>query len=107
MFPKVRRIALSLCASDTLKCPKLGRFESVQAALTDIKKSGEAERAAPAKEKIEIGNLRGISCDDLWDWERGEPTALARRFLTKLKSFRNSATERCPWRCSLLVKSVR
>ena len=58
---------------------QLGTYKSVQAALTDSKKSGETERAAPAKEKIETAYL--VSADDLWDWERGEATALARRLL--------------------------
>ena len=58
---------------------QVGTFRSVQAALTDSKKSGETERAAPAKEKITPAYL--VSADDLWDWERGEETPLARRLL--------------------------
>ena len=58
---------------------QLGTYKSVQAALTDSRKSGETERAAPAKEKIETAYL--VSADDLWDWERGEATALAPRLL--------------------------
>ena len=58
---------------------QLGTYKSVQAALTDSRKSGVTERAAPAKEKIETAYL--VSADDLWDWERGEATALAPRLL--------------------------
>ena len=60
---------------------QIARFETVTSALTDSKKSGGNERAAPAKEKITPVYL--VSADDLWDWERAEATALARRLLTE------------------------
>lgn len=54
---------------------QIAEFDSVNAALTDSKK----QRAAPTKEKRTSPYL--LSADDLWDWERGEVTALARRLL--------------------------
>ena len=52
--------------------------ESVQAALVG-KRKGEEGRATPAKQQTSPNYV--ISCDDLWDWERGEPSTLARHLL--------------------------
>ena len=82
---------------------QVGTFRSVQAALTDSKKARETERAVPAKEKINPTYV--ISCDDLWDWERAEPTALARRLLDadELQEF----SENVKGEIRLLVESFK
>lgn len=56
---------------------QLGTFRSVQAPLTDSKKSSEAERATPTTRQHNPVYL--VSADDLWAWERGEVSTLARR----------------------------
>ena len=60
---------------------QIARFETVTSALTDSKKASEGERAAPTKEKTTSAYL--VSADDLWDWERGEVSTLARRLLSE------------------------
>ena len=56
---------------------QLGTFRIVQAVLTDSKKSSEGKRAAPTTRQHDSAYL--VSADDLWDWERGEVSTLARR----------------------------
>ena len=70
---------------------QIERFGSVSAALTD-KKLDKAERDTPAKPHPITAYL--VSADDLWDWERGEPTALARRLLDadELQEFSDNVT---------------
>ena len=79
---------------------QVGTFRSVQAALTDSKKSSEVESAAPSKRQHNPAHpvstaLNGgrtvqprrvvspylVTLDDLWDWERWGPSAIARRFM--------------------------
>ncbi len=79
---------------------QVGTFRSVQAALTDSKKSSEVESAAPTKRQYNPAHpvsaaLNGgrtvrprrvvspylVTLDDLWDWERWGPSAIARRFM--------------------------
>ena len=55
-------------------------FDSVTAALTD-KKSEKVERDSSAKTTPVTAYL--VSADDLWDWERGEVSTLARRLLSE------------------------
>lgn len=57
---------------------QIERFGSVSAALTD-KRSEKTGRDTPIKMHPVTAYL--VSADDLWDWERGEPPALARRLL--------------------------
>ena len=61
---------------------RVGTFRSVQAALTDSRKSSEGERAAPTKRQYNPAYL--VSAEDLWDWERGEVSTLVRRLLSDL-----------------------
>ena len=81
---------------------QIGRFGSVSAALTD-KKLDKAERDTPAKPHPITAYL--VSADDLWDWERGEPTALARRLLDadELQEF----SENMKGEIRLLVESFK
>ena len=58
---------------------QLGRFDSVTAALTD-KKAGKSGGDSPTKTAPVTAYL--VSADDLWDWERGEVSTLARRLLS-------------------------
>ena len=57
---------------------QIGRFGSVSAALTD-KKSEKSGGDSPTKTAHVTAYL--VSADDLWDWERGEVSTLARRLL--------------------------
>lgn len=57
---------------------QIERFGSVSAALTD-KKSENTGCDSPAKTHSVTSYL--VSADDLWDWERGEVSTLARRLL--------------------------
>ena len=57
---------------------QIERFGSVSAALTD-KKSEKTGRDSPNKTHPVTAYL--ASADDLWDWERGEVTALGRRLM--------------------------
>ncbi|MCZ0938412.1 MAG: hypothetical protein OXJ55_07230 [Caldilineaceae bacterium] len=59
---------------------QIERFGSVSAALTD-KKAGKSGGDSPVKTAPVTAYL--VSADDLWDWERGEVTALARRLLSE------------------------
>ena len=59
-----------------------GTFRSVQAALTDSRKSSEGERAAPSKRQY--NPAYPVPAEDLWDWERGEESTRARRRLSGL-----------------------
>ena len=81
---------------------QIGRFGSVSAALTD-KKLDKVERDTPAKTRPVTAYL--VSADDLWDWERGEPTALARRLLDadELQEF----SENVKGEIRLLVESFK
>ena len=67
------------------------RFGSVSAALTD-KKPEKAGRDTAIK--THPGTAYLVSADDLWDWERGEVSTLARRLLSKeeLQEFSNNVT---------------
>jgi len=56
---------------------QFGTFRSVQAALTANKKPSEGEHAAPTTSQHNPAYL--VSADDLWAWERGEVSTLARR----------------------------
>ena len=78
------------------------RFGSVSAALTD-KKSEKTGRDSPNKAHPVTAYL--VSADDLWDWERGEPTALARRLLDadELQEF----SENVKGEIRLLVESFK
>jgi len=71
---------------------QLGTFRSVQAALTDNKKSSEGERATPTTRQHNPAYL--VSADDLWDWERGAVSTLARRLLSdeELQKFSDNET---------------
>ena len=71
---------------------QVGTFRSVQAALTDSKKSDEGERTAPTTRQHNPAYL--VSADDLWDWERGEVSTLARRLLSEeeLQKFSDNVT---------------
>ena len=51
----------------------------MQAALANGKKSSEGERATPTTRQHNPAYL--VSADDLWVWERGEMSTLARRLL--------------------------
>ena len=74
-----------------LQIAQIERFGSVSAALTD-KKLNKAERDTPAKSHPVTAYL--VSADDLWDWERGEVSTLARRLLTgeDLQEFSDNVT---------------
>ena len=61
---------------------RVGAFRSVQAALTDSRKSSEGERAAPSKRQY--NPAYPVPAEDLWDWERGEESTRARRRLSGL-----------------------
>ena len=78
------------------------RFGSVSAALTD-KKSEKTGRDTQIKTHPVTAYL--VSADDLWDWERGEPTALARRLLDadELQEF----SENVKGEIRLLVESFK
>ena len=54
---------------------QIAEFDSVQAALN-------AKKTKPAQKKVRRSPYL-VSADDLWDWERGEPTPLAYRFLSE------------------------
>ena len=76
------------------KYPENGQivhFGSVSAALTD-KKSEKSGGDSPTKTAPVTAYL--VSADDLWDWERGEVTALARRLLDadELQEFSDNVT---------------
>ena len=63
------------------KYPEIGqivRYGSVSAALTD-KKSEKSGGDTPTKTAPVTAYL--VSADDLWDWERGEVSPLARRLM--------------------------
>ena len=70
---------------------QIGRFDSVTAALTD-KKARKSGADIPIKTAPVTSYL--VSADDLWDWERGEVSTLARRLLSEeeLQEFRDSVT---------------
>ena len=70
---------------------QIGRFGSVSAALTD-KKSEKSGGDSPTKTAPITAYL--VSADDLWDWERGEATALARRLMDdeELQEFSDNVT---------------
>ena len=70
---------------------QIGRFGSVSAALTD-KKSEKTGRDTPIKTHPVTAYL--VSADDLWDWERGEVSTLARRLLSEedLQEFSDNVT---------------
>lgn len=70
---------------------QIGRFDSVTAALTD-KKSDKSGADTPIKTASVTAYL--VSADDLWDWERGEVSTLARRLLTEeeLQEFSDNVT---------------
>ena len=77
------------------KYPEIGqvvRYGSVSAALTD-KKSEKSGGDTPTKTVPVTAYL--VSADDLWDWERGEVTALARRLMDdeELQEFSGNVTE--------------
>ena len=63
----------------------------MSAVLTD-KKSEKTERVSPAKTHPVTAYL--VLADDLWDWERGEVSTLARRLLTEgeLQKFSDNVT---------------
>ncbi|MDE0310765.1 MAG: hypothetical protein OXI52_00765 [Caldilineaceae bacterium] len=71
---------------------QVGTFRSVQAVLTDNKKSSEGERTAPTTRQHNPAYL--VSADDLWDWERDEVSTLARRLLSEeeLQKFSDNVT---------------
>ena len=81
---------------------QIGCFGSVSAALTD-KKSDKVERDTPAKTHPVTSYL--VSADDLWGWERGEVSTLARRLLTEeeLQEF----SENVKGEIRLLVESFK
>lgn len=54
---------------------QIAEFDSVQAALN-------AKKTKPVQKKVRHSPYL-ISADDLWDWERGEATPLASRFLSE------------------------
>ena len=54
---------------------QIAEFDSVQAALN-------AKKTKPVQKKVKHSPYL-VSADDLWDWERGEPTPLAHRFLSE------------------------
>ena len=68
---------------------QIERFGSVSAALTD-KKSENSGGDSPIKTHPVTAYL--VSADDLWDWERGEVSTLARRLLDadELQEFSDS-----------------
>lgn len=70
---------------------QIERFGSVSAALTD-KKSKKTEGDSPNKTHSVTAYL--VSADDLWDWERGEVSTLARRLLdeNELEEFTDNVT---------------
>ena len=70
---------------------QIGRFDSVTAALTD-KKSDKSGVDTPIKTHPVTTYL--VSADDLWDWERGEVSTLARRLLSEeeLQEFSDNVT---------------
>lgn len=70
---------------------QIGQFDSVPAALTD-KKSDKSGADTPIKTAPVTAYL--VSADDLWDWERGEVSTLARRLLTEeeLQGFSDNVT---------------
>ena len=70
---------------------QIERFGSVSAALTD-KKAGKSGGDSPIKTAPVPAYL--VSADDLWDWERGEVSTLARRLLTEedLQEFSDNVT---------------
>ena len=70
---------------------QIERFGSVSAALTD-KKSKKTEGDYPNKTHPVTAYL--VSADDLWDWERGEVSTLARRLLSEeeLQEFSDNVT---------------
>ena len=64
------------------KYPQIGqivRFDSVSTALTD----GKARKDEKISPTWKASPTYLVSADDLWDWERGEATPLARRFLNE------------------------
>ena len=67
------------------------RFGSVSAALTD-KKSEKSGGDSP--NKTHPVTIYLVSADDLWDWERGEVSTLARRLLDadELQEFSDNVT---------------
>ena len=76
------------------KYPENGQivhFGSVSAALTD-KKSEKSGGDSPTKTAPVTAYL--VSADDLWDWERGEVSTLARRLLDadELQEFSDNVT---------------
>ena len=70
---------------------QIGRFGSVSAALTD-KKSEKSGGDSP--NKTHPVTIYLVSADDLWDWERGEVSTLARRLLDadELQEFSDNVT---------------
>lgn len=70
---------------------QIERFGSVSAALTD-KKLENTGRDTATKTHSVTAYL--VSADDLWDWERGEVSTLARRLLTggELQEFSDNVT---------------
>ena len=70
---------------------QIGRFGSVSAALTD-KKSEKLGGDSP--NKTHPVTIYLVSADDLWDWERGEVSTLARRLLDadELQEFSDNVT---------------
>lgn len=70
---------------------QIERFGSVSAALTD-KNSEKTGRDSSDKTHPETAYL--VSDDDLWDWERGEVSTLARRLLSEeeLQEFSENVT---------------
>ena len=70
---------------------QFGRFDSETAALTD-KKSDKSGADTPIK-TAPVGAYL-VSADDLWAWERGEVSTLARRLLTEeeLQEFSDNVT---------------
>ena len=76
------------------KYPEIGqivRYGSVSAALTD-KKSEKSGGDTPTKTAPVTAYL--VSADDLWDWERGEVSTLARRLMDdeELQEFSDNVT---------------
>ena len=70
---------------------QIERFGSVSAALTD-KKSEKSGGDSP--NKTHPVTIYLVSADDLWDWERGEVSTLARRLLDadELQEFSDNVT---------------
>ena len=87
------------------KYPEIGqivRYGSVSAALTD-KKSEKSGGDTPTKTPLVTAYL--VSTDDLWDWERGEVSTLARRLMDadELQEF----SENVKGEIRLLVESFK